>query len=154
MPTAIVVNSSSGIRFGKQFGAACVSTKSMTLENGLQIWQALLRSGLEQARKHDLPGYDAELIARLKQVLYPNAMRSLEEELRSAPPSTESFLDAFFNALKPFSQMLREVLLMFEEAGARRSDENLRIAFDFDSASKPLALTFRSSERSRLSSAR
>lgn len=30
---------------------------------------------------------------------------------------------------------------MFEEAGARRSDENLRIAFDFDSASKPLDLT-------------
>jgi hypothetical protein len=113
----------------------------MTLENGLQIWQALLRSGLEQARKHDLPGYDAELVARLKQVLYPKAMRSLEEELRSAPPSTESFLEAFFNALKPFSQMLREVLLMFEEAGARRSDENLRIAFDFDRASKPLALT-------------
>ena len=113
----------------------------MTLENGLQIWQALVLSGLEQARKHDLPGYDAELVARLKEELYPKATRSFEEELRSAPPSTESFLDAFFNALKPFSQMLREVLAMFEEAGARRSDENLRIAFDFDSASKPLALT-------------
>jgi len=113
----------------------------MTLENGLQIWQALLRSGLEPARKHDLPGYDAELVACLRQDLYPKATSSFEEELRSAPPSTESFLDAFFNALKPFSEMLREVLLMFEEAGARRSDENLRIAFDFDSASKPLALT-------------
>lgn len=113
----------------------------MTLENGLQIWQALVLSGLEQARKHDLPGYDAELVARLQEELYPKATRSFEEELRSDPPSTESFLDAFFNALKPFSQMLREVLAMFEEAGARRSDENLRIAFDFDSASKPLALT-------------
>lgn len=113
----------------------------MALENGLQIWQALLRSGVEPARKHELPGYDAELVACLKQDLYPKATRSFEEELRSAPPSPESFLDAFFNALKPFSQMLREVLLMFEEAGARRSDENLRIAFDFDSASKPLALT-------------
>jgi hypothetical protein len=115
----------------------------MALENGLQIWQALLRSGLEPARKHELPGYDAELVARLKEGLYPKATRSFEQELRSAPPSTEMFLDVFFNALKPFSEMLREVLAMFESAGARRSDENLRIAFDFDKASKALALTLK-----------
>lgn len=113
----------------------------MTLENGLQVWQALVRSGLEQTRKNSFPGYDAELAAVLRERLYPNATVSLEHELRSAPPSTETFLDAFFNALKPFSQMLREVLAMFEEAGARRSDENLRIAFDFDKASEALALT-------------
>lgn len=39
--------------------------------------------------------------------------------------------------------MLREVLVMFEAAGARRSEENLRIAFDFDQASEALALTLR-----------
>ncbi len=95
----------------------------MTLENGLQIWKALLRSGLEDARKNHLPGYDAELAGALKGRLYPQATRSLEQELRDEPPSTENFLDAFFSALKPFSQMLREVLAMFEAAGARRSDE-------------------------------
>jgi len=115
----------------------------MTLENGLQIWMALVRSGLEETRKNDLPGYDAELVRVLKEGLYPHAKRSLERELRAAPPSAEAFLEVFFGALKPFSQMLRDVLGMFESAGARRSDENLRIAFDFDKASKALALTLK-----------
>lgn len=113
----------------------------MPLENGLQIWMALVRSGLEEARKNRFPGYDAELVGVLKERLYPNATRSLDWELRAAPPSAETFLDVFFSALKPFSQMLRDVLNMFEAAGARRSDKNLRIALDFDKASKALALT-------------
>src|SRR5437870_942496 len=113
----------------------------MTLQNGLQIWHELRRSGLEPARKHELPGYDAELVAVLKERLYPDATRSLEHELSANPAPTEAFLEAFFSALKPFSQMLREVLAMFEAAGARRSDQNLRIALDFDKASESLALT-------------
>ena len=113
----------------------------MMLDNGLQIWNALVLSGLEQARKNDLLGYDAELVAVLKDRLYPRATGSLEQELRAAPPAPETFLDVFFSTLKPFSQMLREVLGMFEAAGARRSDENLRIAFDFDKASTALTLT-------------
>ena len=113
----------------------------MTLENGLQIWVALVRSGLEEKRKNHLPGYDVELVRLLKEGLYPHAAYSLERELRAAPPSAEAFLEVLFNALKPFSEMLRDVLGMFEAAGARRSNENLRIAFDFDKASKALALT-------------
>lgn len=115
----------------------------MTLENGLQIWVALVRSGLEETRKNHLPGYDVELVAKLKEGLYPHTTRSLERELRAAPPSAEAFLEVFFGALKPFSQMLRDVLGMFEEAGARRSDENLRIAFDFDKASSALVLSIK-----------
>lgn len=113
----------------------------MMLENGLQIWMALVRSGLEEARKNRLPGYDAELVEVLKKQLYPQATRTLEQELQAAPPPAEAFLEVFFGALRPFSQMLRDVLGMFETAGARRSDENLRIAFDFDKASKALTLT-------------
>lgn len=113
----------------------------MTLENGLQIWEALSRSGLEAVRKSCLPGYDVELVRELKKKLYPNATHSLDWELRNASPTAETFLDVFFSSLKPFSQMLRDVLRMFEEAGARRSDENLRIAFNFNKASKELALT-------------
>lgn len=116
----------------------------MTLDNGLQIWVALVRSGLEETRQsheNSLPGYDAELVRELRERLYPGTKRSLERELRSAPPSAEAFLEVFFGALKPFSGMLRDVLGMFEEAGARRSNENLRIALDFDQVSESLALT-------------
>jgi hypothetical protein len=113
----------------------------MTLENGLQLWVALVGSGLEETRANCLPGYDAELVEELKERLYPHATRGLERELYAAPPSVEAFLEVFFGALKPFSAMLRDVLGMFEAAGARRSDDNLRIAFDFDKASQPLALT-------------
>lgn len=113
----------------------------MTLENGQQLWVALVRSGLEETRVNHLPGYDAELVEQLKKELYPHATRSLEQELQATPPSVEAFLEVFFGALKPFSAMLRDVLGMFEAAGARRSDDNLRIAFDFDKANQPLALT-------------
>jgi hypothetical protein len=125
-------------------GYEAKSPNAVTLENGLQIWMALVDSGLEATRRSrgdSLPGYDAELVLDLRQRLYPHATRSIEKELRDSPPSAEAFLEAFFTALKPFSEMLRDVLSMFEEAGARRSNENLRIAFDFDQASVPVALT-------------
>ena len=115
----------------------------MALETSLEVWRAVVRSGLQEVRANDLPGYDAALVQVLRGRLYPNARGSLEHELSAAPPPVEDFLDAFFAALKPFSEMLRDVLGMFEVAGARRSDENLRIAFDFDKATKPLALTLR-----------
>lgn len=104
---------------------------------------ALVRSGLEEKRTNKLPSYDAELVRVLKQSLYPHSRRSLKSELRAAPPSTEAFLEVFFGALKPFSQMLRDVLGMFVSAGAQRSDENLRIAFDFDKASEALVFTIK-----------
>jgi hypothetical protein len=113
----------------------------MVLDNGLQLWRSLLASGVELERKNRLAGYDAELVNELQKRLYPDSVHTFEQDMRRAPPSTEAFLDAFFSALKPFSQMLREVLAMFEDAGARRSDENLRIAFDFDEATKELSLT-------------
>lgn len=113
----------------------------MVLEDGFQVWNALVRVGLEETRVNDLPGYDADLVRELTQRLYPHATQSLEDELRAAPPSTEAFLEVFFAALRPLSQMLRGVLNMFEAAGARRTDENLRIVFNFDKASQPLTLT-------------
>jgi hypothetical protein len=113
----------------------------MTLNNGLDIWKELVGRGLEETRANGLPGYDVELVSTLKKRLYPVSTRSFSSELQSNPPSTEVFFDAFFSALKPFSKMLSDVLCMFESAGARRSDENLRIAFDFDKAESELALT-------------
>jgi hypothetical protein len=116
---------------------------SEVLESSWQLWQSLVQSGLQETRKNLLPGYDAELAELLKDRFYPGSSSSLDHLLRKKPPSVEAFLDAFFGALKPFSQMLRDVLAMFEGASAKRSDENLRIAFDFDKASVALALTLR-----------
>ena len=113
----------------------------MALNSGLEIWMELVGRGIEESRRNGLPGYDDELVKILKKRLYPKATRSLNRELHAAPPTTEAFLEVFFTELKPFSQMLREVLDMFEAAGAKRSDENMRITFDFDKASKELELT-------------
>lgn len=112
-----------------------------TLEDGYQIWLSLKKSGLEESRTKDLPGYDAELVSVLKRKLFPRSEQRLEDELRKAPPRTEHFLEIFFGALKPFSEMLRDVVKMLEDAGARRSDDNLRIAFNFDESSPALAMT-------------
>lgn len=116
---------------------------SDVLESSWQLWRTLVQSGLEESRRNLLPGYDAELVGVLKGRFYPMSRSSLDRLLRKNPPPVEEFLGVFFGTLKPFSRMLRDVLAMFEAASARRSDENLRIAFDFDKASASLTLTLK-----------
>jgi hypothetical protein len=62
-------------------------------------------------------------------------MNTLDAELAMNPAEPEPFMSAFFEVVQPYAVMLREILAMFEAAGAKRTDSNLKIAFNFDKSS-------------------
>ncbi len=121
------------------------------ITNGFELWKALVQSGLQESRKNGLSGYDDEIVTSMALRLYPGKkIKNLGRELEKSPPSTELFLEEFFQCLKPFSLMLKDILSMFKAAGARRSEDNLKISFNFDKAGTEISMTlkeFRDCER-------
>jgi hypothetical protein len=111
-----------------------------TLTDASALWQELRKSGVSIQTKSGRDGYDAALVAEIKCALFPGSSRSLERELKEVGTTTEAFLEVFFRAIQPFSMMLADILAMFEEANAKRSDNNLKISFQFDKASPALAM--------------
>lgn len=63
---------------------------------------------------------------------------NLEEDIPIIPQikkyqiSIEELLATFIKALEPFSKMMSDLLKMFQNASAFRTDNNLRIEFDFE----------------------
>ena len=114
------------------------------LTTSIGVWNALVASGVQETRpKSRLDGYDQELVRELNDRLFPGSPDKFSANLRRRPPTVEAFFDAFFPALKPFSMMMREMLRMFEQAGARRSDNNIQIVFNFDAALSPEVMELR-----------
>ena len=113
----------------------------MILQNGLDVWKALLRSGLDLKRLSGMASYDESIENAIGVRLFPGSRLSLERNLETEFVSTEDFLQAFFDSIQPFAMMLRDSLAMFEAASAQRGDQDLKIAFNLDSASPELALT-------------
>jgi hypothetical protein len=112
---------------------------SMPLNKSFDIWNVFVAAGLQERRnKRKLPGYDQELVRELNHQLFPGSVRNFSANLRRKQPTVEAFFKAFLQVLKPFSMMTRDVLTMFERAGARRSDRNLKIEFNFDEELPPL----------------
>lgn len=116
------------------------SSRGITVRDASGLWQELCKSGLSPKTKSGRDGYDVALAAELRESLFPGSARSLERELKDAATTTEAFLEAFFRAVQPFSMLLADILAMFEEANAKRSDNDLKIAFQFDKASPALAM--------------
>lgn len=76
--------------------------------------------------------YDKDLIMDLKIALGGNEKESIEKIISTNDISIEKFLSEFFRVAKPFSEMLNDLLKMFEAANAFSSDQNLNIEFDFE----------------------
>jgi hypothetical protein len=115
--------------------AFTTATDSLTLWNELKT-----RAGLDLRKRNDAPhGYDVPLEDRLNALLFPERAESLDRNLRTAPRTPEQFLSAFFQAQRPFSMMVRDVLELFETANAQYGTHNLKIVFNFEKA-RQLAL--------------
>lgn len=71
---------------------------------------------------------------------------NLEEDIPIIPQikkyqiGIEELLAAFIKALEPFSKMMSDLLEMFQNASAFRTDNNLRIEFDFEKSKKKFNL--------------
>lgn len=111
------------------------------IKDATLLWQALRQAGLSTRTKSGRAGYDAALVADIREVLFPGSPRSLERDLKKAGTSAQQFLEAFFRAAQPFAMMLSDILAMFEDANAKRSDNNLKIVFQLGKASPELAMS-------------
>lgn len=81
--------------------------------------------------------YDEELLSIIKKDLNLNPksdIRDIREELDAKNISSEELLSVLLRSLRPFSIMLSDLLGMFEAAGAKSTDDNIQIKFDFKDA--------------------
>jgi hypothetical protein len=81
----------------------------------------------------DPDGYDEPLAIALTdgEGLGLRAGRNIADELERLGITIEDFLAAFFRAMRPYGEMLRDLLDLFTEAGAQFGEHNLAVEFDF-----------------------
>ena len=91
-----------------------------------EIWIFLKeKGGIDEAN------YDFGLINELKYSLKISLEDNFEESLKNYDISNEQFLSVFFKVVQPYSEMLGDLLKLFSELGAKQTNENISIRFDF-----------------------
>jgi hypothetical protein len=86
---------------------------------------------LEREGGLDPSFYDAATVAELRRSLSLPEDEPVEKALVRSKVSVEDFVAAFFKAVVPYGEMMTDLLNLFAQASARRSDHNLRLDFDF-----------------------
>lgn len=83
-------------------------------------------------------------LARFEDTAYDNELKksiinslnlqseNIELELNNSKVSVEELLSAILDTLKPFSQMMTDLLSLYKSAGATSNNNNIEIEFDFD----------------------
>src|SRR4051812_10182753 len=111
-----------------------------TLRTAAEVWDLLVaQAGLEPE------GWDVGLVDDIREHLALTESGGVRPPIRSV--AVEPFVNAFFEAIEPFAQMMGDLLRLFEEAGIATTDQTAAIAFDFEQGSRQLAFdleTFRS----------
>jgi len=86
---------------------------------------------LDQQGGLDASFYDAPLIGELRNSLSLPPDEPVADALARRAVTIEDFVAAFFQVIAPYAEMMTDLLNLFARAGARRSDHNLRLDFDF-----------------------
>lgn len=99
----------------------------MTIHNtAISVWEFLRdQAGL------DPKYYDADIVDDIRSRLHLAKTGKLGTLLKRSKVSTEDFLIAFFEAVQPYAEMMADLLRMFEEAGAKTTNKQLAVSFDF-----------------------
>jgi hypothetical protein len=97
------------------------------LKSASDVWRFLKKQGGLNTKV-----YDSELEEELKCNLLIPSSSTLEKGLETI--STEDFVVAFFQAVQPYAVMMSDLVAMFEEAGAKQTNKNINISFDFGKA--------------------
>jgi uncharacterized protein YfaP (DUF2135 family) len=106
---------------GKQAGI-----KDIVRTSG-ECWRQLLAFG-----EIDVKHYDRAIVEAIANKLNLDPNIDLAGQLDSLAIETETFLNAFFKAAAPFTEMLQDLLAFFERAGAAQSATGtIEISFDF-----------------------
>ena len=94
------------------------------INSAVDLWEAISKSiAFNDA------DYDRALLEDIKLYLGMNKKVDFLKELKNI--SVEELLNALFTSIKPFSEMLSDLLEVFSKAGAMYTDKNLKIAVDF-----------------------
>ena len=99
--------------------------KDSYVNNAKKLWNEIKkRANFEEG------DYDSALLKDLKNRLNIDEKGDFETEIESI--QVETFLDALFSSIEPFSLMMSDLLVLFERVGAQKGDNNLQIEIDFD----------------------
>ena len=108
------------------------------LQTPVAVWDFLkAEAGL------DVEGYDSAIIEELKKNLNLKQEDDLELFLSSLSLDLEYFITAFFKSIQPYAEMMSDLLQMFEKAGAKQTNHNIGINFDFGKGVPELSFDLR-----------
>lgn len=102
--------------------------KNVKIETAVDLWDAF-----EKASNLQKDFYDKELEKQIREKLSLPDTVSIRKNLEQKEIPVEKLLMAILTAMQPFSQMMRDLLKMFEKASAGQGDYNLRIHMEFGS---------------------
>lgn len=88
--------------------------------------------------------YDKVLLEKIREELKLPSTDSITNLLKNSSISVEELLVAVINTLEPFSLMMNDLLKMFETAGAKKSDNNILINFNFENNENTFAFDLNS----------
>jgi hypothetical protein len=115
-----------GASLRRQRSEARTARTSRPLETGARVWTALERyAGL------NIELYDAGVDTSIRHSLHLPQKGTLLSRLRERQIDSTALIEAFFCAVAPYVVMYSELLTLFEEIGAQKGANNLRIQFDF-----------------------
>lgn len=107
----------------------------INIANTIELWEEI-----EGKRNFDEKGYDLELAKKLKKRLDLPTNKLIMTGIKDKSIQIEDFIKAFFEISEPFVDMMSDLLSMFQEIGAKQTDTNLNIKFNFDEGKKSLKL--------------
>ncbi len=107
------------------------------LNTASNVWKFLQEQGGIELRNYD-QGLSFKLFKTLEETAPDTGAGDLDSLLASGAITVEDFLVAFFRATQPFSDMMSDLLRMFEKAGIKHGKQNMDVRFHFDKKSKPL----------------
>ena len=96
------------------------------ITTSVDLWKEI-----EEVAQFEHKAYDYALLEQIRSNLHFPQKANMKKYLKQHNTSCEELLGAVLNVLLPFSQMLKGLLKMFEDACAQQTEHNLRIKFDF-----------------------
>ena len=113
------------------------------IETSASFWEQIIKK-----RNFDEKGYDLDEANYIKEELGLLSGRDIltglkSKEKKGVPVEIEELIKVFFESMKSFSDMMVDLLNMFEEIAVKKTDKNLDIKFDFDKGKMPYTISLK-----------
>lgn len=99
-----------------------------------EVWETVKTHGGLDLEFHD--AMDEDVVWSLVRALGGSGTEAIDDVVNAPSLTVERFVGALLEALNPFSAMMSDLLTLFEEARAKRTDSSLQVEFDFEHTPK------------------